>query len=225
MRDEVETFNAKQLVRSTPGLAAITDPTWAAAIEAASVMRLPDGASITMCSDDVDHFTLVLSGNLKIRARSDDGRIFSMYRVRAGEMCMLSLAFMSARTRLYADVATEGDALVLRVPSAHLERLLMQSPGFRAYMMNSMSGYVVKMLSLIEEVTFERLQTRIERHLEDVVRASGSTSIRVTHQELAHELGSTREVISRLLKSMEKSGSIALGRGTISLLAPLAAPH
>src|SRR3546814_7273545 len=64
----------KQLVRSTPGLAAITDPTWAAAIEAASVMRLPDGASITMCSDDVDHFTLVLSGNLKIRARSDDGR-------------------------------------------------------------------------------------------------------------------------------------------------------
>src|SRR3546814_6217866 len=61
----------KPLVRSTPGLAAITDPTWAAAIEAASVMRLPDGASITMCSDDVDHFTLVLSGNLKIRARSD----------------------------------------------------------------------------------------------------------------------------------------------------------
>src|SRR3546814_18207987 len=108
MRDEVETFNAKQLVRSTPGLAAITDPTWAAAIEAASVMRLPDGASITMCSDDVDHFTLVLSGNLKIRARSDDGRIFSMYRVRAGDMGMLSHAFLHPRTPLSAAFATHG---------------------------------------------------------------------------------------------------------------------
>src|SRR3546814_14194141 len=96
----------KQLVRSTPGLAAITDPTWAAAIEAASVMRLPDGASITMCSDDVDHFTLVLSGNLKIRARSDDGRIFSMYRLRAGEMCMLSLAFISPPPRPSPDFPT-----------------------------------------------------------------------------------------------------------------------
>src|SRR3546814_1959755 len=99
---------------------------------------------------------LVLSEKLIIRACSYVCHIFSMYLVRAGERCMLALAFMSTGTRLYADVATEGDALVLRVPSAHLVRLLMHSPGFRAYMMNSMSGYVVKMLSLVEEVTFER---------------------------------------------------------------------
>lgn len=221
MRDEVETFNAKQLVRSTPGLSQISDPAWLAAVEAAHVMRLPDGASMSMCSDDVEHFGLVLSGSLKVRARSDDGRIFSMYRVRSGEMCMLSLAFMSARKRLFADVAGDGDVLVLRVPAVHFERLLTQSQGFRAFVMGSMSSYVIKMLSLVEEVTFERLQTRIERHLEDVVRASGSTSIRVTHQELAHELGSTREVISRLLKTMEKAGHIELGRGTINLLTPI----
>ncbi|PIQ36696.1 MAG: hypothetical protein COW59_11260 [Lysobacterales bacterium CG17_big_fil_post_rev_8_21_14_2_50_64_11] len=221
MRDEVETFNAKQLARSTPGLAQISDPAWLAAIEAAHVMRLPDGASMTLCSDEVDHFGIVLEGSLKVRARSDDGRIFSIYRVRPGEMCMLSLAFMSARNRVYADVAGEGDVQVLRIPSIHFERLLTLSPGFREFVMGSMSGYVIKMLSLVEEVTFERLQTRIERHLEDVVRASGSNQIRVTHQELAHELGSTREVISRLLKTMEKAGNIDLGRGTIKLLSPI----
>lgn len=221
MRDEVETFDAKQLARSTPGLAQISDPAWLEAIEAAHVMRLPDGASMTMCSDEVEHFGLVLAGNLKVRARSDDGRIFSIYRVRPGEMCMLSLAFMSARNRLYADVVGEGDVLVLRIPAPHFERLLTHSPGFRAFLLNSMSGYVIKMLSLVEEVTFERLQTRIERHLEDVVRASGSTSIRITHQDLAHELGSTREVISRLLKTMEKAGQIEMGRGTINLLSPI----
>ena len=217
MRTEVETFDAKRLIQSIPGLRDIDDGAWLQAVQEASVARIADGTSMTMCSDDVDYFTKVLTGQLKVRARSDDGRIFSMYRVRPGEICMLSMAFMYSHERLFADIGTEGEVLLLRIPGPHFERLLVQSPGFRTHMLASMSGYVVKLLHLVEEVTFERLQTRIVLHLEDVLKASGSNTIRVTHQELAHELGSTREVVSRLLKTMEKSGTIELGRGTITL--------
>lgn len=217
MRTEVETFDAKRLIQTIPGLREINDETWQQAVHAASVARIPEGTSMTMCSDDVDHFTMVLSGQLKVRARSDDGRIFSMYRVRTGEICMLSVAFMAARERLYADVATEGEVTLLRIPAPHFEQLLTRSQGFRSFITGSFSSYVLRMLSLVEEVTFNRLQTRIEAHLADVARASGLMTVKITHQELAHELGSTREVISRILKSMEKAGAISLGRGNITL--------
>jgi len=217
MRADAGITDVKGLIRSLPGLDAINDPAWSNAVDAATVVRIPDNSSLNVCSNDVDYVTVVLSGALKVRARSDDGRIFSMYRVRPGEICMLSMAFMYSHERLFADVGTEGDVLLLRIPGPHFERLLVQSPGFRTHLLTSMSGYVVKLLHLVEEVTFERLQTRIVMHLEDVLKASGSNTIRVTHQELAHELGSTREVVSRLLKSMEKAGTIDLGRGTITL--------
>lgn len=224
MRSEADNVDVKALIRSLPGLDAINDPTWSNALDAATIVRIPDGSSLNVCSNDVDYVSLVVCGALKVRARSDDGRIFSMYRVRPGEICMLSMAFMYSHERLFADIGTEGEVLLLRIPGPHFERLLVQSPGFRTHLMSSMSSYVVKLLHLVEEVTFERLQTRILMHLDDVLKASGSCTIRVTHQELAHELGSTREVVSRLLKSMEKAGTIELGRGTITLRTDATAP-
>lgn len=217
MRAEVEACDAERLIQKIPGLREIDDEAWLQAVQAGSLARLAAGCSLTLCSTDVDHFTIVLCGQMKVRARSDDGRIISMYPVRAGDMCMLSIAFMAARERMYADVATESEVILLRIPSPHFENLLAQSQGFRSFMTRCLSGYVLRMLDLVEEVTFQRLQTRIEKHLADVARASGLMTVKITHQELAHELGSTREVISRILKTMEKEGAISLGRGSITL--------
>lgn len=220
MKADAYMQDVRTLIQSLPCLAMIEGPEWEQAVAAANAFRIADARALNFCSVDVDYVSIVLKGSMKVQARSDDGRIFSMYRVREGEICGLSMAFLHSKERLFADVCTDGPAVILQIPEAHFDVLLIQSPSFRRYLMSSMSGYVMKLLGLIEEVTFSSLQTRILHRLEDIAKANDSRTIYVTHQELAQEFGSIREVVSRLLKDMENHGIIRMGRGTITLVSP-----
>lgn len=206
------------LIGGLPSLSGLSGPAWANALAASGVVRQRAGGDMSMCRDHADHLSLVLKGSIKIRAHSEDGRIFNVLHVRAGEMCLLSLAIMFGARQLSSDVVAEDDTVILRIPRHHLDRLLVELPEFRTRLLTSMSGCFIKMLDLVEEIAFTRLQSRIVNHLLTRTAAIGSPGLRITHQELACELGSTREVISRLLKTLEKNGEIKLGRGLITVL-------
>lgn len=217
MNSMTELAQARELIRQSPALHSIQDPVWQQAVQNSVLMRMPAGCTFNVCSDDVEAVAVVLEGSIKVRAHSEDGREFSIYRINPGELCMLSVAFMHATGRLHAEMSVDRDATVMQIPQEQFEKLVAQSPTFRGYMMQMMSGYVVKLLDVIEEAHFDDLQTRILSHIAELQRLSGLDAIDTTHQQLANELGSSREVISRILKTLERQGVLRLGRGTITL--------
>lgn len=210
------------LLRTLPSLATITGPEWQRALAAATLVQAPDGSEMAINPNRLDHFTLVLQGALKVRIQSEDGRIFSLLRTRAGEVCPVSLACMRTNQVLISSVLADGEVIALRIPGAHLDRLMSQSAEFRGFIMTTLADCFRKLRDALEETAFGHLGKRIEGQLRERCRESGSRVLRVTHQDLAHDLGSTREVISRLLKHMEHDGRIRLGRGSITLLGAFA---
>ncbi len=210
------------LIEGLPVISQMSGQAWEEALAASSIVCEPAGMNLVPNPENSDHLALILKGSIKVRALASDGRVFNMLHVKAGEMCLLSLAGMFGTHNLGSDVITEEDTLLLRIPRRHVDRLMAESTEFRNYLMTSMSSCFVKMLDLIEEVAFERLQCRIVNHLRSRCKAVGGEGklLTVTHQELACELGSTREVVSRLLKALERDGKIKLRRGRITLLVP-----
>lgn len=190
---------------------------WERALASAALVQEEHGNPVC-ARQDSEHFGIVLRGALVLRVHSQDGRVFNTHKVPVGEMCMMSVAAALGSPVNVADVIADGDLLLLRLPASHLDELLAQSPEFRKFTLTSMTSCFGRMLGMVEEVAFERLHTRIESTLRTIARERGESTIPITHQELANELGSSREVISRLLKQMERDGTLRLGRGVITLL-------
>ncbi len=217
MKHEVETCDFKHLVSQVPKMRSLQGPIWERAL--ASTVLVQESHGNPVCArQDTDHFGIVLRGALVLRVHSQDGRVFNTHKVPAGEMCMMSVAAAIGNPVNVADVVADGDLILLRLPASHLDDLLAESPEFRKFTLTSMTSCFARMLGMVEEVAFERLHTRIESTLRTMARARGEVNIPITHQDLANELGSSREVISRLLKQMERDGYLKLGRGVITLL-------
>lgn len=217
MKIDLDIPEIRQLCRSLPGLVQVQGKDWESALSTAKVLRAAAETPLTFYSTDVDTVNIILRGSMKVRAHSEDGRAFSLYRVSAGEICMLSLAFVYTQQRLLAEVHAESDLLILQIARPEFELLLVRCADFRDFAMAALSGYVIKLLTLVEQARFGKLQTRVLDTLQSLGRSTGSAAIAITHQALADELGSSREVISRLLKTLEHEGAVRLGRGTITL--------
>lgn len=211
----------KALLQRHPALKALSGPAWDGALAEASLTRIPpDSSQTTKCSKAPgEQLTIVLEGAVRVSSLSIEGRTLSICRVQAGELCMLSLAAIYARERLLVDLTPEGNVLMLHIPACHLPILLTHSEAFRTYLMSSMSKHVATLLTRIEETTFGCLKSRILSHLRDMRSSTGCSVIAVSHQELADELGNTREAVSRTLKEIERGGAVKLGRRMISLVA------
>lgn len=210
----------KGLLNRHPLLAPLSGPEWDNALTDATLSRILPGCNHASkcCKGAGEHFTIVLGGSVRVSSLSPEGRTLSICRVQAGELCMLSLAAIYSRERLLVDLSPEGHVVMLQIPAVHLPVLLSHSDGFRTYLMSSMSRHVSTLLNLIEETTFGCLKTRILSHLRDMRKSTGCSVIAISHQELADELGNTREAVSRTLKEIERGGAVKLGRRMISLV-------
>jgi CRP/FNR family transcriptional regulator len=211
-------FEIKAMLQQHAGLQSINGPEWDAALADATLVRIPRNTTLTRDGGTAStHFSIVLSGGVKIHSVSKDGRTFSIYRVKAGELCVLSLPAVHMPRRLLVQMSTEGEVLRLNIPVKHLSHLLANSLAFRRYLMASISAHAATLINRIEESTFAGLHTRILSHLREICAGSGCSNIPISHQELADELGSTREAVSRALKELERSGAVKLGRRMIAL--------
>ncbi len=204
-----------------PSLGQLSGREWDNALSESTLSRiLPECTHASKCCKGAgEHFTIILEGAVRVSSLSPEGRTLSICRVQAGELCMLSLAAIYSRERLLVDLTPEGNVLMLQIPAGHLAVLLTHSEGFRTYLMSSMSRHVTTLLTRIEETTFGCLRTRIVSHLRDMRSSTGCSVIAISHQELADELGNTREAVSRTLKEIERGGAVKLGRRMIALVA------
>lgn len=160
------------------------------------------------------YFPLVLDGRIKVSKPTPNGRELLLYRVFPGESCVISSVSLLSR-RSYGAMGraeTDGELLLL---NAEQFDALMQQPAFRDHIFQLVGERLTELMTLVEELVTHRLDQR----LASLLLGHGQT-VRRTHQELADELGTVREMVSRLLKTFQEQGLIALGREKITVLDP-----
>ncbi|MBU2743004.1 Crp/Fnr family transcriptional regulator [Acidithiobacillus albertensis] len=163
-----------------------------------------------------NQYLLVLEGQIRVQQISAGGREIVLYRIGPGESCILTTACLFSHRPYPAMGITETAVKAISLPKSVFDQLIGQSGLFREFVFNAYGNRLTDLLTLVEEVVFTRLDIRLARKLLDL--GKHAQIIQITHQTLATELGSAREVISRALKEFALRGWIRRGSGQIEII-------
>lgn len=160
---------------------------------------------------------MIVSGSVKVMREDADGNELLLYYLKSGETCAMSLTCcMEGRKSEIRAVAVEPVRMIT-LPVNLMEEF-MRYRDWRSFVMNTYARRFEELLETIDSIAFQRMDERLENYLSTKAKGTGSSTLNVSHQEVAQDLNTSREVISRLLKQMEKHGKVQLGRNRIELL-------
>lgn len=177
-------------------------------------VRVPKGTVILEQGSNCQGLALVLSGSARVYKLAESGRELTLYRVKAGESCILTASCLLAETPFPAFAVAETEMEVLMLPSATVRDYVDRFRSWREYLFRLLSERMATVLAVVEEVAFARLDHRLAQYLLEQPIAS----VDKTHQQIALDLSSSREVVSRLLKEFERKGWVALSRGHLEVV-------
>lgn len=179
------------------------------------LVRAPKGAVLFEPGQPCRGFPLVLEGSVRVTKSSAGGRELVLYRVDPGQSCLLSGGCLLGHSDYSARGLAEEDVTLLSIPPAMFQSLMVEFEPFRKLVFSMYGERLAEVMELVDEVAFRRLDQRLAQLL---IRRG--PVIEATHQKLADELGSVREIVSRLLRSFEGRGWVRLERERITLVAP-----
>ena len=161
---------------------------------------------------------ILLSGNIKIIREDDkDGEIL-LYYVGSNETCAMSLTCCLAHQKSRIKAIAEEDTTMVSIPVVKMDEWMLKYNTWKNFVMQTYNARFDELLKTIDGIAFHKVDERLEKYLHDKSAVTGSSTIAVSHQQIAEELNSSREVISRLLKQLEHNGGIRLGRNKIEIL-------
>ena len=194
-----------------PALAQV-QPTLAELHPAVRPMNVPTGTLLFSENTPCMGFPLVLHGEVKVSRSSGDGRSLELYRVVPGELCLVSSASLFRTQPLSAHGVTTKASTLLLIPPEVFARWL-ETPAFRNEVLGLFAERMADLTSLIDAVAFHKLDRRLAAAL-----LGHGQQLAVTHQVLADELGTVREIVTRLLRRFEREGWVVLGREQIQIV-------
>jgi CRP/FNR family transcriptional regulator len=203
-------------LRCFPGLDRISDPFWNEAKTGAELAKVFQGEYLFRDGDPCAHYVLTLKGCIRVSRTADTGREIVVYRISEGQSCPLTTAVLFTGQRYPADAIADIDSYVVLFSAKKFQRAFEHSPGFRHFVCAGYGGRLHELIVLLEHVAFGNVNKRLAQWLL-AHRGDATTPIDVSHSELAREVGSVREVVSRQLKSFERHGWIRLGRRRIEV--------
>lgn len=180
----------------------------------AQPMQVPTGTMLFDEHQPCQGFPFVLAGGIRVVKRSANGRELPLYRVLPGDSCIMTSSCLLGQADYKACGITESDTDLVFLPKPAFDQLLTHAP-FRLFVFQLFAERISELMQLVEEVAFQKLDQR----LANLLLGRGKL-IQTTHQQLADELGSVREMVSRLLKGFAEQGLVRLGREQIEILDP-----
>jgi CRP/FNR family transcriptional regulator len=178
------------------------------------IVRLPKGAHPFRAGDEARDYLIVRDGVVRVQLTAESGREIVLYRVGANEGCVLTTSSLLARQPYSAEAICESDVTALLVPGEAFRRLLSTDPGFRDFVLSTYAARVADLILLMEETAFRGVARRLARSL---LHRAELGVVSLTHQALAVEIGTAREVVSRHLKEFERRGVLRAHRGSIEI--------
>lgn len=210
-------MNDLSVLQCYPMLRDLPEAERAALLGAAKRMVIPAGTVVFDEQQACQGFPLVLSGSIRVIKAAASGRELLLYRVVAGESCILTSSCLLGHTRYLARGIAEENLEMLFLPAAAFHQWFSQDEGFRRYVFQLFSERLTDLMELISAVAFQKLDQRLAGLL-----LQKTSPIHATHQAIADELGCAREIVSRLLKGFAEQGWVKLGREQVALVNPTA---
>jgi CRP/FNR family transcriptional regulator, anaerobic regulatory protein len=214
-----------------PGRASVADPTtWihqfaelaslpaeteADLVSRSRVVCLPAGTRVFEAGQRAQNMLLLLKGSVRVQQVSDTGREVFLYRVHAGESCILTTACMLADEDYAAEGIAETDIEAVAIPRAVFDDFTSLSLAFRSFVFRAYSRRIADLFALIDDIVFQRIDVRLADRL---LQLEQDNVVHATHQALAVELGTAREVISRTLGEFHRRGWVETARGEIRIV-------
>ncbi len=198
-----------------PGLARLENAIRDRLVRESSIVSVPRGTVIFGPGKAPENLLLLISGTVRVHQTSESGRDIVLYRVSAGESCVLTTACLLAYEDYLAEGVAETDVKAVAVPRRVFDELIAESPVFRRFVFAAYSRRITDLFLVIDEVAFQRVDLRLAHKLME--RAAPDGRLAITHQDMATELGTVREVVSRQLKEFERRGWVEISRGEIRI--------
>ncbi len=184
--------------------------------QAAFFARIPAGRDVLLEGDRVDAIALLISGVVRVYKVGETGREITLYRFGNGASCILTANAILSQKTFPAIATVEQDAEAVMIPADIFRDWVRRYDLWRDFVFDLFSQRLSTVMAIVDEVAFRRMDSRVA----SLILNQGKTQnpLRITHQEIAAELGSSREVISRLIEDFVSEGSIRSGRGVVEIL-------
>ena len=184
--------------------------------QAVSLVRLPAGSEVFGDGDTVNGIALLVSGVVRVYTIGANGREITLYRFGLGESCVLTASAILNSTTFPAIATVEQDAEAIMIPAEAFRRWVHDHDLWRRFAFEMLSRRLAGLMGILDEVAFRRMDARLASLL--LARSHVRNPVQATHQQIAAELGSSREVISRLLEGFARDGLVRAGRGEVEVL-------
>jgi CRP/FNR family transcriptional regulator len=181
---------------------------------AAMPLAAPAGAELFRPGDPCRGFVMVGAGAVRVDLIAEDGHALLLYRVAGGEACLLTTACLFSGELYAAEGRAETPVEGLLLPSPAFDALVAESPAFRRFVLAGFGARIGALMARIEALSFRS----VDRRLAEALLAHGTTEVAATQAELAVEVGTAREVVTRRLSALAKEGLVAIGRGAVTIL-------
>lgn len=208
----------QDLLADYPDLLDDADTHCWAMLEKAKLHTFEAGTVLFNKSIECHHLMMVVEGSVRVFKDSDEGREVTLYRVEPGQLCIHNLNNLVNGMSYPIMAQTETYMRGLIISRSEFHETMTRSDSFRNYVIRTLTERLASTINLVTGLAFDRLDLRIACWLNNQFERACGRPISITHSELAHELGTTREMVSRILKDFEHKRCIQLSRGSIRLV-------
>lgn len=208
--------DAQTWVERFPGLSRLEPKIKQLLLSRSAVIEVPKDTVIFGPGHSPENMLFLLDGTVRVHQVSNTGHEIVLYRIEAGQSCVLTTACLLAYEDYSAEGVSETAVQAAAVPRDVFDDLVAQSKSFRSFVFTAFSKRITDLFLMIDEVAFQRLDVRLADKL---LALSGERDhVATTHQKLSVELGTAREVVSRQLQEFQRRGWIEQARGSVTLL-------
>ena len=180
--------------------------------------KVPAGEIILDFGQSIELIPLVLKGSIKVLREDEEGNEILLYYLEPGNACASSITCCISGHRSNVMAVAEDDTEYLGIPVQYSDEWMIKYKTWKNFVMNTYAERFEELLKTIDQLAFKKMDERLSKYLRDKADLHENCEIHISHQEIAYDLNTSREVISRLLKQLERIGSIKLGRNRIILL-------
>ncbi len=184
----------------------------------AQYKTIPEGTVLINIGDYIKWMPLLLEGVIKILREDEEGDELLLYYLEKGDTCSMTMTCCLGHTRSEIKAVTETETALIMIPVQKMEEWTSKYKSWRDFVFESYHKRLNEMLTTIDSIAFDALDKRLINYLKEKQRINKTSIIKNTHQEIAYDLHTSRVVISRLLKKLEKLGQIELNRNYIKIL-------